>query len=307
MKRVVWFCIAVSFTAQVFAQVRLEPIQGHGLPKYTIVMTRDDGPSIVTVLIAWYLAQKNIPATFFFTGWGFEGAPPCDPRSWICNDPGNSPGNMPRSILEQVVALGHTVGNHTEDHLAPLTQLTPEEIIYQFELLQRQLDFWQLDGFAPFRTPGFWWSGYVAQVLQSDPYLSKMTGPFESNLPMLLVEDGTVTGLLLGGDYDCEREGLTPEVCGDAFIEAIRDYNESTGEGVLLLLHDRWEEMQDPWYPFRLCVYIVESLPEFRWGTLEEIPGIYEPRLHVQRVAPAPGRPVIGRIPTPILPPVRKN
>src|SRR4051794_28746687 len=102
-------------------------INGSGLPAKTVVFTYDDGPDEHTLELAHYLADNGIHATFFVNGRRFcktmaaDGtcAVPVDTRA--CDDgmsqaPVTNPKYYPESILDQVIALGHRVGNHSQDH-----------------------------------------------------------------------------------------------------------------------------------------------------------------------------------------------
>jgi len=71
----------------------LKPLVGHPL----IALTFDDGPNpYITVPLLDFLAQHNVPATFYVIG------------SYVDRHP---------DIIRRMAAEGHSVGNHTQTHL----------------------------------------------------------------------------------------------------------------------------------------------------------------------------------------------
>ncbi|MCL2532171.1 MAG: polysaccharide deacetylase family protein [Oscillospiraceae bacterium] len=71
----------------------LKPLVGHTL----IALTFDDGPNpYITVPVLNFLAQHNVPATFYVLGAEVDQHP---------------------DILRRMVAEGHQVGNHSQRHL----------------------------------------------------------------------------------------------------------------------------------------------------------------------------------------------
>ena len=110
------------------------------LPKGYLIWTFDDGPDeyvysmfgqptnqsldIATLLadsVANLTGQK-ISGWFFQNPCHYQGAPTPNPHSANCAAPDF--GNIPWSLLAQIVALGHGVGNHgEEDHVPALGHL----------------------------------------------------------------------------------------------------------------------------------------------------------------------------------------
>lgn len=277
-----------------WAQVREEPIRGEGLPPQTIVWTVDDGPDELgpdgdnqMLKVARYLGQQGIPATFFVTGYPFANQPPVDHRSLIGQ---GVVGTFSQEILREIVALGHghSVGNHSQDHLV-LPELVPGEVWYQFMQRQWSLDELQSNGFHPFRTPGLWWNEYVYNVLKAHPYLAKMTGPIDQDVGgqgWLEIEGKSVW---IGGDWDCYRRGIEPEVCGELYVQAIRQIHD---HGAILLMHVRTEDMNGKDgsrdFPLRLAAYIVSQLGrEYHYLPLEALTGTRGP---IETVRPVPVR-----------------
>ena len=133
---------ARSQTSQLFA-----PSIHEGDPnRPAIALTFDDGPSESTPLLLDYLAEQQIPATFFQCGLNVQRLP---------------------GIVQRVHAEGHELGNHTWSHirLCPrigfkLNLRSPAEI---YDEISRTQDIiLETTGFTPrlFRPPyGFRWFG----------------------------------------------------------------------------------------------------------------------------------------------------
>ncbi|MGH2719604.1 MAG: polysaccharide deacetylase family protein [Actinomycetota bacterium] len=95
------------------------PASGVQAGQKVIALTFDDGPDPTwTPQILSVLAQAGVTATFFMIGW--EAA--ADP-----------------ALVEQVVAAGNGVGNHTWNHL-DLTQLSPAAFSAQVDRTTQLLD-----------------------------------------------------------------------------------------------------------------------------------------------------------------------
>ncbi|MBN8468820.1 VCBS repeat-containing protein [Corallococcus exiguus] len=186
------------------------------LPYRTVSLTFDDGPDIdradggnTSVMIAEYLQQQGIRATFFVNGCRIDGI-----GDGVCFDRPDFPG--------RIVALGHRVANHTYFH-EDLPSLDPSDggapgaqaaTIHNTQVL---LDPHISDGMYFFRAPGDKWgqnphngvnacdgSAAVANHLRNDPLLSKMAGPFCFDWD--------------AHDWACAELGGTPAACADSYI-----------------------------------------------------------------------------------------
>jgi peptidoglycan/xylan/chitin deacetylase (PgdA/CDA1 family) len=76
-----------------------------------VALTFDDGPVAGTADLLDVLADKGVPATFFVVGSNAQAQP---------------------DLLARMVAEGHVVGNHTQDH-PDLTKLDAEQVRDQIE------------------------------------------------------------------------------------------------------------------------------------------------------------------------------
>ena len=77
-------------------------IRGGESPGF-VTFTFDDGPSATTTpAVLEALAKYEVPATFFVVGRRFSGSR------------GQAPAN--RKVLDDIVAAGHVIGNHTYNH-----------------------------------------------------------------------------------------------------------------------------------------------------------------------------------------------
>ncbi len=133
---------ARSRTSQLFA-----PSIHRGDPhRPGIALTFDDGPCESTPLVLDYLAQQQVPATFFVCGLNVQRLP---------------------AIARRIEDEGHELGNHTWSHIRLCPRLgfklnlrSPEEIYT--ELARTQQIIREATGFTPrlFRPPyGFRWFG----------------------------------------------------------------------------------------------------------------------------------------------------
>src|SRR5262249_38381425 len=104
------------------------PIDGRDFPDGVLALTWDDGPDPHTVQLARYLAAERVPATFFVVGaW--------DAR--VSEEPGRGKqvfetGYVHLRVLDQLVRLGHRVGDHSYNH-ALLTRASPEFVRVQLD------------------------------------------------------------------------------------------------------------------------------------------------------------------------------
>jgi peptidoglycan/xylan/chitin deacetylase (PgdA/CDA1 family) len=122
----------------------------------TIALTYDDGPGGYTVEIAKFLAQMQIPATFFLIGQLIE---------------------RHLTAAQELVDLGHGVGNHTFSH-PKMTQVRDEtslvaEVLATDRLIAKQIG----DGPFLLRPPYGVWSPQVARALNGNGDTAKYVGP----------------------------------------------------------------------------------------------------------------------------------
>lgn len=241
-------------------------IYGGGLPSKTVVLTYDDGPDEYTLELAQYLNQQGIKATFFINGnrfckvWsGDVCTQPVETRA--CND-GRSQAPVqnriyyPESILDELIALGHRIGNHTTDHCHLDRQDDPEDFAFELVTTQEIVDRHICDGLFLFRAPFGGWNGQAAALAQGVPALDKLIGPINWDVD--------------GGDWECFQQGTSVQDCGDDYLSIL---NDRPGQKGIFLLHDRPEFNVGIDGPLRLTQYLVPRLKErgYSFSTLDEL------------------------------------
>lgn len=127
------------------------------IPDGTIALTYDDGPGGQTIDIAKFLAEMKVRATFFLIGRLIEHHP---------------------KAVEELIDLGHGVGNHTFSH-PHLTDVVRDqeklvsEVVATDRLIAKHI------GDGPFflRPPYGEWSPEVARALNGSGDTAKYIGP----------------------------------------------------------------------------------------------------------------------------------
>ncbi len=241
-------------------------IYGGGLPNKTVVLTYDDGPDEHTLELAQYLNQQGVKATFFVNGRRFckawQGEVCVEPpETRPCNDgqaqaPVASPIYYHESILDEVIALGHRIGNHTTDHCHLNGQDDPEDFAFELLTTQHIVDRHICDGLLLFRAPFGIWDGQAAALAQGVPELDKLVGPVNWDVD--------------GGDWDCYQKGTSIEACGDGYLGLL---DKRPGQRGIFLMHDRPEFNVGIDGPLKLAQYLVPKLKErgYAFSTLDEL------------------------------------
>ncbi len=168
------------------------------LPSNTISLTYDDGPTPNTIPIAQMLHDNGIHATFFMRGCNFLNGPTPDPRSTVCFQ---APQYMD-SIIAQVLALGHRVANHTEDHLhldALADSGDDASVLYQVRTMQERLNRYITDGLFLFRAPYHDWSASATNAVLGDSTLNHIVGSIGYDID--------------GGDWSCSCVNPSEQRC----------------------------------------------------------------------------------------------
>lgn len=183
----------------------------HGTPVQPkqLVFTFDDGPGSQTLSLSSYLHAQGIRATFFVNGRNF--------------------GGDPASFLSQLVADGHLVGNHTQNH-RDLTTLDDATILSELVETDNLIAPFVPDGHFLFDAPFGGWNAHVHSVLHASA-MDKYVGPVKFDI------GGAMTSIY-GADWDCwqNQSGYgvqTTKQCGDRYLREIAD----VGRGIILL-HD---------------------------------------------------------------------
>ncbi len=179
---------------------------GTGMAEKTLSLTFDDGPSEVTSEISAYLKNEGIKATFFINGVHVEGR---------------------EDVVEQQVADGHLLGNHTHTHQA-LTSLAATDIVEEVAQTDKLLTALVPEGKLYFRAPFGDWNGNVHKALAGSP-MGKYKGPVGWDV-------GDQLTATTAADWDCwdEQNGTrTVQECGDLYLKEIRTKTKG-----IVLLHD---------------------------------------------------------------------
>lgn len=156
----------------------------------TVALTFDDGPSSFTGRLLDCLSENDAKATFFLVGYEIE--------------------NFPEEV-KRMQELGMDIGNHTADH-ADLTTLNAEEITYQIEHVNEQLQTLIGQGATVLRPP----YGAINDTVKET-----------ASLPMILWSIDTL-------DWDSKD----PEKIVESVLTEVKD-------GSIILMHDIYSTTVD--------------------------------------------------------------
>lgn len=244
------------------ALVQDNEILGTALPPKRLALTYDDGPGRNTLKIAQWLYGEGIPATFFFNGCRFEGAPtPIEEESHqTCLTPHQTiAGRYDPDFIDDIRALGHRVGNHTQDHTHLPALLVDSDwgatevrrqVTVAHTILAPHID----DELFVLRAPHNDWSAAVAaQVNIAAP---QYLGTFKFDVKPLKNSatwndtdcldcvQSVINGYFNGvPEPDCkDSQGnlvlQTPESCADSYVAATGTGSGQVDHGIIML-HDR--------------------------------------------------------------------
>jgi peptidoglycan/xylan/chitin deacetylase (PgdA/CDA1 family) len=241
-------------------------IYGNGLAAKTVVLTYDDGPDAHTLELAQYLSQQSIKATFFINGRRICKAWTGDVCTTTmemrpCNDgQSQAPVDVPvyynESILDQVIALGHRIANHTTDHCHLKGQDNPADFEFEVKSTQDIIDRHICDGLLLFRAPFGDWDGQASSIAKGFPGLDKLVGPINWDVD--------------GADWECFQKGTSVQACGDKYLSILNNRPNQNG---IFLHHDRLEFNVGSDGPVKLAQYLVPKLKEqgYAFTTLDEL------------------------------------
>src|SRR5260370_41546099 len=87
-----------------------------------------------------------------------------------------NPKYYPESILDEVIALGHRIANHSQDHCHLTSETVASDMLFELKTTQDILDRHICDNVFLFRTPYGEWDGPTA-TLAAGAGLDKLIGP----------------------------------------------------------------------------------------------------------------------------------
>jgi peptidoglycan/xylan/chitin deacetylase (PgdA/CDA1 family) len=220
-----------------------------------LALTWDDGPDVHTLELASYLKKRNISATFFVV------------ESWkrdLSDDPGEGTGVFESGhafepILGDLVALGHRVANHTLHHVHLREARGRDVVDEELRKNQEVLDRFITNEVRFFRVPGGTWGPFPADVVDHDPYLTQLVGPFGWDIDRK-DWDASVSCDSTNAARECDSAGpnggrrTKPEIVAARYLET----TERVGRGIVLL-HDRVGHVGSS-YALELARKLVPSL-----------------------------------------------
>jgi peptidoglycan/xylan/chitin deacetylase (PgdA/CDA1 family) len=235
-----------------------------------VVLTYDDGPDESTLPIARYLAEEGISVTFFVNGARFckraDASGVClEPyETRACDDgraqaPVAAPRYYPESLLDELMALGHRIGNHSHSHCHLTKQTNPTHLAWELDTTQQILDRHICDGVYLFRAPFGHWDLATAQRASQAQVWSRLTGPINWDVD--------------GDDWDCWRKGGAPQACAENYLRVLTARPNQNG---IFILHDRPEFNVGVSGPLHMTKILIPLLRAngFRFATLDDLLGL---------------------------------
>ncbi len=230
-------------------------LTGASMPLKSLALTFDDGPGARTIELSQYLKSQGIRAGFFV--WGQA----------VKNDGSGS------SVLEQLIADGHLIANHTETHRS-LTQhqpavLTDAEIVDELRQVDTAISPFVKDGKFLFRPPYGHFDAKTFDVLEKTD-MKKYVGP------ILWDVGGTMAPPNRAADTECWKPGTLQTVtgCGDLYLKEI----DNVGKGIVLMHDPYFIEQGNPESggTYQMVQYIVPKLKEkgYTFMRVDEVPAI---------------------------------
>ena len=242
-------------------------INGSGLPAKTVVLTYDDGPDDHTLELAHYLADEGVRATFFVNGRRFCKAVDTDgkcltPQDTRPCDNGQSqakvaaPKYYPEAWLDEVVSLGHRIGNHTQDHCHLPGETSVANLAFEVKTTQDILDRHVCDNVFLFRAPYGEWNAAVVARVNAMMGFNKVVGPINWDVD--------------GNDWDCWQKKTSPDACTNAYLAILNARPKQNG---IFLMHDRPEFNVTYEGPLLMARILVPRLKAagFKFATMDDV------------------------------------
>jgi peptidoglycan/xylan/chitin deacetylase (PgdA/CDA1 family) len=241
-------------------------ITGDSLPPNTVVFTYDDGPDEHTLELAQYLHDQGIHVTFFINGRrlckAFDASGncttpwdtlPCD--NGLSQAPVTNPKYYPESNLDKVLALGHRIANHSQDHCHLQPETTASDFLFELKTTQDILDRHICDNVFLFRAPYGEWDDPTAARAQGVG-LDKLIGPVNWDVD--------------GQDWNCWKTGVAVDACGQGYLDILAARPNKNG---IFLMHDRPEFNVGYAGPLLMAQWIVPKLKAagYTFATLDDV------------------------------------
>lgn len=188
------------------------PYTGASLGAKQLALTFDDGPGSRSAELAAYLKAEGIPAAFFVNGKNVPAFP----------------------VIAELVADGHVVANHTQDHADltdrsrfPATQAGNSALVAELSLTDTLIAPYVPSGRFLFRAPYGAFDGHDYAVLHPSA-MDKYIGTIGWDI-------GGERTQASAADWACWQETpkLTTKACGDLYRQEI----DAVGRGIVLM-HD---------------------------------------------------------------------
>lgn len=207
------------------------PIRGTDFPDGVLALTWDDGPDANTLELARYLHSEKIAASFFVVGEWIDG---------VSEEPGvgdnvYKTGYRDLPVLAELVALGHRIGGHTENHVL-LGGAAPITVSEQLGQGQHEIDPFLGNELRMFRAPGGSWSRSAALPFK-EPFLADIIGPVHWDIDG---KDWEGSLYCRATAAECEpgpipgRTRVRPDVVARRYVSRAEDARHG-----IVLLHDR--------------------------------------------------------------------
>jgi peptidoglycan/xylan/chitin deacetylase (PgdA/CDA1 family) len=186
--------------------VSFPPVFGASMGAKQLALSFDDGPASRTSDLSAYLKGQGIRATFFVNA--------------------NAQQAAYLSVLPQLVADGHVLGNHTKNHL-DLTTLDPAQIVDEVTQLDAVIAPYVPNARFLFRAPFGAYDQGVYDALAASP-MNKYVGHVEWESGDNHAPPNEAA------DVQCwQADAMTSKECGDLYVKEI----ETVGKGIVLM-HD---------------------------------------------------------------------
>ncbi len=214
-------------TAAVAQKVRLADFTGSSLAAKQIALTFDDGPGSRTLELSAFLKAEGIRATFFSNGHCFGNDNPC-----------GNPNLTPAQVYGQLVADGHLVANHTQDHVDltqfPATPAGDANLLAQVVSTDTLIAPYVPNNHFLLRPPYGYWNNRDYTTIHANA-MDKYVGPIRWDI------GGQMTGTDATGfaaDWDCWQNtsgfgAKTGTQCAARYMNEIT----AVGKGISLM-HD---------------------------------------------------------------------